>query len=101
MEHRPGHVLGISDTVAGNGSQRGHFLNERPDGSRNWGTFDGKVTTSDNKTTVEGMWQFSDGTGLFAGIKGQGTYKTRLTSPTDVQCTWDGRYELPASAQAA
>jgi hypothetical protein len=92
---------GVSDTVAGNGSQRGHFLNEHPDGSRNWGTFEGKVTTSDNKTTVEGMWQFSDGTGLFAGIKGQGTYTTRLISPTDVQCTWEGRYELAASTKAA
>jgi hypothetical protein len=90
---------GVTDIVAGNGNQRGHFLNEHPDGSRNWGTFDGKVTTSDNKTTVDGTWQFSNGTGLFAGIKGQGSYKTRLTSPTDVQCTWDGRYELAASAK--
>ncbi len=92
---------GVSDTVAGNGTQRGYYLNERADGSRDWGTFDGKVTTSDNKTTVEGMWQISDGTGMFAGIKGQGTYKTRLTSPTDVQCTWDGRYELASSVKAA
>jgi hypothetical protein len=90
---------GVTDFVAGNGSQRGHFLNEHPDGSRNWGTFDGKVTTSDNETTVDGTWQFSNGTGLFEGIKGQGMYKTRLTSPTDVQCTWDGRYELAASAK--
>ena len=92
---------GVSDVVAGNGSQRGYFLNEHPDGSRNWGTFDGKITTSDNKTTVEGIWQFSDGTGMFAGIKGQGTFTTRLTSPTDLQCTWEGRYELAASRQAA
>ena len=70
---------GVADVVAGNGSQRGYFLNEHPDGSRNWGTFDGKITTSDNKTTVEGVWQFSDGTGLFAGIKGQGTF-TRTTA---------------------
>jgi len=92
---------GVSDTVAGSGTQRGYYLNEHADGSRDWGTFDGKVTTSDNKTTVEGMWQFSDGTGLFAGIKGQGTYTTRLISPTDVQCTWEGRYEPAASTKAA
>ena len=44
---------GVGDVVAGNGSQRGYFLNEHPDGTRNWGTFDGKITTSDNKTKVE------------------------------------------------
>jgi len=60
---------GVTDVVAGNGSQRGHFVNEHPDGSRNWGTFDGKVTTRDNKTTVEGMWQFSNGTGCLQASK--------------------------------
>jgi hypothetical protein len=38
---------------------------------------------------------------MFAGVKGQGTYKTRLTSPTELQCTWQGRYELAASTKAA
>jgi hypothetical protein len=77
-----------------------HFLNERADGSRDWGTFEAKVVTNRGETSTEGMWQASDGTGMFAGIKGQGTYKTRLTSPMDVQCTWEGRYELAASSKA-
>ena len=92
---------GVSDTVAGNGTQRGYYLNERADGSRDWGTFEAKVVTNRGETTIEGTWQASDGTGMFAGIKAQGTYKTRLPSPTDVQCTWEGRYELTASRQAA
>ena len=92
---------GVTDIVSGNGSQRGHFLNEHPDGSRNWGTFEGKVTTSGQETAVDGTWQFSSGTGQFENIKGQGTFKTRLTSPTDAQCTWQGRYEVAAARQAA
>jgi hypothetical protein len=92
---------GVSDTVAGTGTQRGYYLNERADGSRDWGTFEAKVVTNRGETSIEGMWQASDGTGMFAGIKGQGTYKTRLTSPMDVQCTWEGRYELAASSKAA
>jgi hypothetical protein len=92
---------GISDLVAGNGTQRGYYVNEHPNGNRDWGKFEGKVTTSGSETTVEGTWQFSEGTGMFAGIKGQGTYKTRLTSPTELQCTWQGRYELAASTKAA
>ena len=29
-----------------------------------------------------------------AGITGGGTFKTKLTLPTDVECTWQGAYEL-------
>jgi hypothetical protein len=90
---------GVTDVIAGNGTQRGYYLNERADGRRDWGMFEAKVVTMGSETTVEGTWRSCDGTGMFAGIKGQGTYKTRLTSPTDVQCTWEGRYELAASAK--
>ena len=91
----------VSDLVAGSGTQRGYYLNENPDGSRNWGTFEGKVTTSGNATTVEGTWQFSEGTRMFAGIKGKGTFKSRMISPAEVQCTWQGAYELAASTKVA
>ncbi len=92
---------GVSDLISGNGTQRGYYVNERADGSRDWGTFEGKVTTSRDGTTIEGTWRVSGGTGKFAGATGQGTYKTRLSSPTDLECQWNGRYELAASAQAA
>lgn len=92
---------GMSDLVAGSGSQRGYFVNEHPDGNRDQGTFEGRVTTRGNEAILEGTWSFSEGTGNFAGIKGGGTFKTRLTSPTEVQCIWEGRYELAASARAA
>jgi hypothetical protein len=50
---------------------------------------------------IEGTRQFSDGTSQFAGIKGGGTFKVRLTSPMEVECTWQGRYQLAVAAQAA
>lgn len=92
---------GVSDLISGNGTQRGYYVNERADGSRDWGTFEGKVVTTQDGTTIEGTWRVSDGTKKFAGATGQGTYKTRLTSPTELECQWHGRYELAASAQAA
>jgi hypothetical protein len=92
---------GVSDVVAGNGAQRGYYVNERRDGSRDWGTFEGKVTTDQGGTVIDGVWRFSDGTGQFAGCIGQGTYKTRMTSPTELECTWQGRYELAEITAAA
>jgi hypothetical protein len=92
---------GISDVTAGQGTQRGYFVNEHPDGTRDQGTFEARLTTRGTESTLEGTWSFTDGTGRFAGIKGGGTFKSRLTAPTQVQCTWEGSYELAVSAQAA
>jgi hypothetical protein len=92
---------GVSDDVSGNGKQRGYYLNERADGSREWGRFEGKVSTNQDGTVIDGTWRVSEGTGKFAGIVGQGTYKTRMTSPKELECTWQGRYELAASNRAA
>jgi len=92
---------GVSDVVAGNGTQRGYYVNERADGSRDCGTFEGKVTTNQGGTVIDGTWRSSQGTGMFAGLTGQGTYKTRMTSPTELECTWQGRYELAAASRAA
>jgi hypothetical protein len=71
------------------------------DGSRDWGTFEGRVSTNQDGTAIDGKWRSSEGTGKFAGIVGQGTYKTLMTSPTELECTWKGRYELAASTRAA
>jgi len=53
------------------------------------------------ETTIEGTWRFSDGTSQLAGIRGGGRFKVRLTSPMEVECTWQGRYELAVAVQAA
>lgn len=92
---------GVLDLVEGNGTQRGYYVNQRPNGDRDCGTFEGKVTTVQGQTTLEGTWQAVTGTGKFQGVQAQGTYKGRMTSPSEVEMTWDGRYELAASARAA
>src|SRR5439155_15430213 len=46
----------VIDLVAGNGTQRGYYASERANGDRDWGRFEGKVTTTEGKTTLEGTW---------------------------------------------
>jgi hypothetical protein len=92
---------GVSDLVAGNGSQRGYFVNVHPNGDRDIGTFEGKVVTIGTQVTIEGTWKYVDGSGVFKGITGGGTYKGRMTSPTEVENGWEGKYELAAKARVA
>jgi len=92
---------GVSDLVGGNGSQRGYFINVHPNGDRDTGTFEGRVITTGTQVTIEGTWKYADGTGMFKGITGGGTYKGRMVSPTEVENTWEGRYELAAQARVA
>jgi len=54
---------GTADVIAGNGPQRGYFVNEHADGDRDFGTFEGRITTSEGQVTIEGVWIFTGGTG--------------------------------------
>jgi hypothetical protein len=90
---------GTSDVVDGKGSQSGYFVNDHGADGRDWGTFEGKVAPSGGEITVEGTWQYTGGNGKFKGLTGGGTFKTKMTSPRDVEATWQGAYEL-ASAKA-
>jgi hypothetical protein len=92
--------VATTDLVDGKGTQRGYFLNTRADGDRDWGTFEGRVTTVNGLLTVEGTYQETGGTGKFKAITGNGTFKTRMTSPRDVEATYQGTYQLVAAAQA-
>jgi hypothetical protein len=89
---------GIADLVSGNGTQRGYFANEHADGDRDSGTFEGNVTTSGGEVTLEGTFNFTGGRGRLEGIRGGGTYKGRLLSPTEIQMTWTGAYEVTTVA---
>jgi hypothetical protein len=89
---------GIADLASGNGTQRGYFCNEHSDGDRDCGTFEGKVTTSGEEVKLEGTFNFTSGTGKLKGIKGAGKYNGRLVSPTEIQMTWTGAYEVEAVA---
>ena len=92
---------GITDTVGGNGTQHGYFVNDHGNAGRDYGTFEGKVTTAGGQVTVQGTWQYTGGTGDFRKITGKGSFTTRLSSPTEVEATWQGAYELGAAKARA
>ena len=85
---------GVTDLLDGKGTQTGYFTTDHGDKGRDFGTFEGKVTTAGGAMAVEGSWKFTNGTGEFKGLSGGGTFKTKLTSPIDVECLWQGTYEL-------
>ena len=88
----------VTELLNGKGSQRGYYNNVHADGGRDWGTFEGQVSTAGGGMTVEGTWKFAGGDGQYRGITGGGTFKTVAKSETEVEATWDGAYEL-AKAQ--
>jgi len=92
---------GVSDLVDGNGSQWGYYVNEHADGGLENGRFEGKVTTNEHGTRIDGTWRATDGTGIYAGMKAEGTFAVELISPTEGKCSWQGVYELAAGARAA
>jgi len=49
---------------------------------------------------VEGTFKFAGGDGEYRGITGGGRFKSVMKSETEIECTWDGDYEL-AKSQAA
>jgi len=92
---------GTADLIAGNGPQRGYFVNEHPDGDRDFGTFEGRIATSEGHVTIEGVWIFTGGTGKLEGLTGGGSYKGKMTSPVEVENTWEGTYEIAEKTRAA
>jgi hypothetical protein len=92
---------GTSDLIAGNGMQQRYYVNDRADGERDWGTFKGQVTTAEAR---QGLRACGNPRAAQAGLRGftaEGTFRTRMTSPTEVEVTWEGQYQLAPSAKAA
>jgi hypothetical protein len=90
----------VTDLFAGNGSQRGYWVNDRADGDRDWGTFEGKVKSSGAQVGFEGIFKTTGGSGQFAGITGEGRYRGIFTSPAEADVTWEGSYQLAAAGAA-
>lgn len=84
----------VADLRAGNGTQTGYFMNRHANGDIDRGTFAGRITTAADGVTMEGTWTLSGGTGGFSSITGSGSYKGVITSPTTVEVTWEGAYQL-------
>lgn len=85
---------GTTDMRGAQGVQRGYFLNDHGAAGQDRGSFEGAVSAAGGEVVVEGKWQFTGGEGEFANITGGGTFKTRLTSPTTVEASWQGAYQL-------
>jgi hypothetical protein len=85
---------GAADLVNGSGKQSGHWVNNHANGDKDFGTFEGQITTSGGQTIMEGTWKYTGGTGQFANIHGGGTYKGHLPTPDQIENTWEGEYEL-------
>ena len=85
---------GTGDLTAGNGSQTGYFMNRHANGDISRGTFAGTIATEAGAVTMRGDWKFAGGTGTFARVSGGGTYQGPITSPTEVELSWEGSYQL-------
>jgi hypothetical protein len=89
---------GVTDMLGTQGTQRGYFVNDHGSAGQDRGTFEGNVAVVAGEVVAEGKWQYTGGAGTFAGIRGGGTFKTKLTSPTTVEASWQGEYELAGTA---
>jgi hypothetical protein len=92
---------GLGETISGNGTQKGHFINRHTDGSTDRGTFECQIVTTGKNTILEGTYTITGGTARFNGVTGNGTFHTRVVSPTQVETNWEGTYELVEAKHGA
>jgi len=76
---------GIGETISGNGTQRGYFINKHTDGGTDRRTFDAHLTTAGSNTTLEGTFAFTGGTGKFNGRTGARRKSGRPAPPLWVE----------------
>ena len=91
---------GVTDLLDGKGTQRGYFDNDHAGAGRDWGTFEARVTTVDGGMIAEGTFKVAGGDGKYRGITGGGRFKSVMKSEIEIECTWDGDYELGKSQAA-
>jgi len=85
---------GVTDLLDGKGTQHGYYDNNHGGAGHDWGTFEARVTTVGGGMIVEGTFKFTGGDGEYRGITGGGTFKSVMKSENELECTWDGNYEL-------
>lgn len=96
------HYWVAADTIHGSGQQRGYFINEHTNGDRDCGTFEGKISSSvQGQISLEGTWKYTHGTGKFSNLSGNGRFKGEMISPTEVNMSIEGSYQLVAENRAA
>jgi hypothetical protein len=85
---------GMTELLDGKGTQRGCFNNVHPGNDRDWGTFEGTVTATGDGISIEGTYKLTGGDGRYQGIKGDGKFKVFTKSETEIECSWQGTYEM-------
>lgn len=92
-----------TDYTAGTGYHRGHNANVHPGGDRTFLSYEGQTTRTTNPdgswdAKFEGKLRFTEGTGKFQGIAGEGTYigKASAASGTAPIGTfeWQAEYRI-------
>ncbi|MBI2486348.1 MAG: hypothetical protein HYW01_05210 [Deltaproteobacteria bacterium] len=84
----------MSDIIGDKSTYHAYYTNIDKDGDRDWGRIEGKTFNSGGQVKVEGTWILDGGNGKFKGIKGKGTVKGHMISPTEVRIDWEGEYEI-------
>lgn len=92
----------IADLTQGNGPHQG-YITEILGADTTVTRWQGKVTTilgPDQKpiTRFEGSWSKFKGTGQYDGVTGAGSYRGRMTSPTEYTVEWSGEISTPRTA---
>lgn len=88
----------IGQLFQGNGPHSGYYTMSK-DGNTTTALWRGDVSTilaedGSPRTSFKGTWEYVNGTGKFAGIKGKGKYTGYFTSKTTYTVDWDGEYSL-------
>jgi len=80
--------------VSGNGSQKGYFINQHANGDTDRGTFECTILDQRRCNHARRHLEIFGGTGALTGVSGAGTFGGRMTSPTEVETSWEGAYQL-------
>ena len=91
--------VSVADVTGAKFQDRGYIVTLMENGDKIYGANqDTGIVTEGGKTTFEGTWSYTDGTGKFKGIKAKGTYKGSgdLTSG-DLVLQVEGEYTLPGA----
>jgi hypothetical protein len=91
---------GVTELLNGKGTQHGYFDEKHAEAGRDWGTFEARVTAVGGGMMLEGTFKITGGDGKYSGITGGGKFKSVMKSETELECTWDGNYELAKSKAA-
>lgn len=91
---------GVTELLNGKGTQHGFFDDDHAEAGRHWGTFEARVTILGGGMMLEGTFKITGGDGKYRGITGGGKFKSVMKSESELECTWDGNYELAKSEAA-